>query len=82
MKSHERHFDDHLLRDIVNRYYELPADSTSTKVRSGKAGEGKARLSGRVRTALAERWAEVMEARFGLEAYADLARAMPNAGQT
>ena len=72
MKAHSHQFDDNLFRAVTDPQYGLPVDSASSKVREGKAGAGKTRLSAKVREALAERWAEELGERFGLADYAAL----------
>jgi hypothetical protein len=72
MKAHADRFDDNLVhrkRDVICG---LPADSASTKVNEGQAGRGQNVVTAQIRARLYQRWAEIMNAPFGLKSYADL----------
>ncbi|WP_371223940.1 sulfotransferase domain-containing protein [Roseovarius sp. 2305UL8-3] len=72
MKAHAGQFDDHYLRAILDPRCGLPPDGVSTKVSTGKAGQGKAAVSDEIRARLDAKWAEVMGAQFGLPNYSAL----------
>ena len=72
MKCREHQFDDNLWRAATDAMCRLPADSTSTKVRTGEAGKGRAHISEAVRDALEREWVREIGDRFGLESYSML----------
>ena len=81
MKRHAGRFDDNLWRAATQRFHRLPEDSTTTKVRNGKAGEGKIRLSDDVRAALQHEWDKELRHKFGLASYPELCEALLGGSQ-
>lgn len=80
MRRHGSKFDDNLVRRTRNAACGLPADASSTKVRKGKVGDGKAELPPRVVEAWRQEWRNVVEPVTGHGSYAELRRAVAKAG--
>jgi hypothetical protein len=76
MRAHQRHFDDHLLREARNRACGLPPDATTTKVRTGRVGDHARELPASVVATMEALWREVIEARFGFRSYQALRAAV------
>lgn len=76
MKAHGRQFDDHLIRDARNVAAGLPADATTSKLRTGKSGSYRTVLSERVLAALDEQWQHIVLPSTGLQGYAEFAAAI------
>ncbi len=76
MRAHEDRFDDRLMRERSVAVAGLPADSDSSKVRGGGAGESRARLGPEVVAMLDAIWRERITATLGFEDYAALIAAI------
>lgn len=80
MKGHERQFDDHLVREMMDRESGLAPGGDSSKVRTGSVGGHAGRLSAATLAALERRWRETIGARCRLASY-DALRAALRAGE-
>ena len=70
MLEHKDRFDDRLMRERSVEVAGLPADSDSSKVRSGEVGESRQKLGPEVIAALDAVWRERITAELGFENYA------------
>jgi len=70
MQQHKSHFDDKLMRERSVTVCGLPADSDSSKVRTGQVGESRQQLSPEVVAQLDEIWQQQITAELGFENYA------------
>jgi hypothetical protein len=78
MRAHERQFDDHPTTERINRLLGLPADSKTTKVRTGRVGDAQA-LTPRLTEALDEAWERELGGPLGIRSYSEM-RALLHAG--
>ncbi|MCB1684505.1 MAG: sulfotransferase domain-containing protein, partial [Pseudomonadales bacterium] len=69
MLKHKDKFDDLLMRELSERFADLPPGSDSSKVREGKVGGHKAVLSADVLAEMDEIWRTDIEAQFGFTSY-------------
>lgn len=76
MKAHESHFDDHVVRAVLDRACNLEPGGDSSKVRSGEVGAAKATLSDEIRRRLDSTWKDVIETETGLATYGALRDAL------
>ncbi len=76
MQQHKDRFDDRLVRERSVAVCGLPADSDSSKVRSGQAGESHQKLGEQVLAALDALWQDRITAQFGFEDYAQMIAAL------
>jgi len=76
MKRHERQFDDHLVREMMDRQSGLAPGGDSSKVRSGAVGGHTGRLSPATVAALDRRWQETVATETCLASYAALRTAL------
>lgn len=76
MKRHGTQFDDHFTRETTDAMCGLPPGGVATKVSEGKTGGGKPLLSPDLQAAFDVRWRETLGARFGVESYDALRRAL------
>lgn len=72
MKAHGTQFDDHLTRIARDPACGLPSDSQTSKLGTGKTGQGRPLVSERMHHTYAVRWRDTMGARFGLHDYPSL----------
>lgn len=77
MKAHGNQFDDHLTRLSRDSACGLPPDSQTSKLGTGKTGQGRPQVSAKIEEIYATRWQETMGARFGLPDYAALLERLP-----
>ncbi|MEP5766659.1 MAG: sulfotransferase domain-containing protein [Halieaceae bacterium] len=70
MQQHKDHFDDKLMRERSVDVLGLPANSDSSKVRSGLVGESRKQLSAEVVEQLDALWQQHITAELGFEDYA------------
>jgi hypothetical protein len=76
MKTHERKFDDHLLRAVVDPLLGLPPGGTTTKVRAGRTGDHARALSPALAAELDAIWRDELAGPLGLASYEDLRAAL------
>lgn len=81
MKAHNEQFDDHLIRDALNERLGIPHDVVTSKVKNGRVGDHKQHLSAELIKTIDARWAEWMQADYGLTHYADLRQHIHNLNQ-
>jgi hypothetical protein len=72
MQQHKDRFDDKLMRERSVALVGLPANSDSSKVRSGQVGESRQQLSAEVVEQLDEIWQRQITAELGFEDYATM----------
>lgn len=76
MKKHNRQFDDHLISDRRNAACGLPAESVTSKIKSGKSGGAQALLSAQTITALQRAWQDTVGQSIGIPDYRSLRLAL------
>lgn len=69
MKANEHKFDDNVVFSKRNAALGLPPDAATSKVKTGKVGGHRARLSPRILARLEERWRETVEPETGMPDY-------------
>jgi hypothetical protein len=72
MQQHNDRFDDKLMRDRGVALAGLPADSESSKVRTGLVGEARLKLGAEVMEELDAIWRQRVTPELGFESYADM----------
>jgi hypothetical protein len=72
MQLHKDRFDDKLMRERSIEIVGLPANSDSSKVRSGQVGESRQQLSAEVEGQLEALWQQHITAELGFEDYATM----------
>jgi len=78
MRTHQRQFDDHLIREARDAVCGLPPGGDSSKVRTGNVGDHAKELSEEVSAECDRIWKEEIEATLGFVSYADLRAALSN----
>ena len=76
MQKHKDRFDDRLMREMSERVAFLPADSDSSKVRTGKVGEHSQHLGDELSAEMDAIWQEEISDRFGLQSYRSMIESM------
>jgi len=76
MQRHQDHFDDRLMRERSVAMAGLPADSQSSKVRSGQVGEARLQLGPKVMAELDAVWRQRITPALGFASYADMIAAL------
>jgi len=76
MKTHERQFDDHVLRAVRQPVLALPPGGDSSKVRAGRVGDHRESLSPENVQLLDDIWRDTIEATLGFASYDELRRAL------
>lgn len=76
MAEHAAPFSEPMLRCWVAEHVGIPADSDASKVRAGRAGDGRRQLADATVERVAQRWTEVVTARHGFATYDDLVTSM------
>jgi len=69
MKAHNHQFDDHIVRNLVNRSLKVPTNATSTKVKTGRSGLYKEKLSPRLVYSIDSLWKKYIKPEFKLDNY-------------
>jgi len=72
MQKHKDQFEDHLVRKARSEAMRLPLDGKLNKVRSGKVGEHKERISNEIKEELDKVWQEEITAKIGIRSYEEL----------
>lgn len=76
MQAHKDRFDDSLIRARTEIIGQLPSGSDSSKVRAGKVGGHKEKLTANLHQQLDARWAQLIEPELGFASYAELAETL------
>jgi hypothetical protein len=76
MQRHKDRFDDRIFRDRSVALAGLPADSESSKVRSGQVGESRLQLGPEVVAELDAVWRQRITPALGFASYADMIAAL------
>ena len=76
MRTHQRQFDDHLIREARDVVCGLPPGGDSSKVRTGNVGDHTRELSSEVSAEFDRVWREEIEATLGFPSYAALRAAL------
>ena len=76
MQRHKDRFDDRIFRDRSVALAGLPADSESSKVRSGQVGESRLQLGPEVMAELDAVWRQRITPALGFASYADMIAAL------
>ncbi len=69
MREHGRHFDDHLIHQARNKFCGLPADASTSKVRSGRIGDHEADMPSEISDEFDANWQREITAELGFESY-------------
>lgn len=78
MNEHNHKFDDHIVRDTRNEVCGIPADGATSKVKSGKVGQGKLQVSKEVMDEFERVWQKEITATLGLQSYEELRQVLVN----
>jgi len=81
MKAHNDQFDDHIIRDALNKALKLPAHVSTSKVKNGRVGDHKQHLSDELIQTIDARWVELIQPDYGLETYTALRKAIHDLNQ-
>jgi hypothetical protein len=72
MQEHKEQFEDHIFRKARSAAMRLPPGGQLNKVRNGRVGESKNRVSDEIKKELDKVWLEEITAKIGLNSYEDL----------
>jgi hypothetical protein len=81
MRANQRHFDDHLVRNVGDKRRGLSPGGDSSKVRNGVVGEHRHMLTDALQAELDAIWRQTLGAKFGFESYQDLRAALTDVAQ-
>jgi hypothetical protein len=76
MRAHQRHFDDHLIRELRDEVCGIPPGGESTKVRTGNVGDHARELPQEIIVELDRLWQEEITATLGFPSYSALRTAL------
>jgi hypothetical protein len=78
MNEHNYKFDDHIVRDTRNEICGIPADGSTSKVKTGKVGESKLHISREVMDVFDKVWQKEIASTIGVGSYEELRQELVN----
>ena len=82
MRTYQRHFDDHLIRDARDAVCGLPPGGDSSKVRTGNVGDHTRQFPAEINADFDRVWREEVEANLGFPSYVALRAALSSETKT